>query len=135
MRASLQEPFPITPFYDEPELHLQNCFARESPPLWTAKRITYTNATLGIPSFGVGPDKGIRLDVDIYSEQTGVWSTCGIQISRDPFNVPNETLSTSCYGSSQEGRPNPTILSFDPRTLQLELNQTWYCDEDQGRKP
>ncbi len=72
--------------------------------------------------------------VIITNDHTGYTASCGGVLSG--VDGP-QTLN--CQGQTTVRRPDlyqvGTVLQFDPKTFNLTVNQTWFCDDQDAAAP
>lgn len=140
IKGSLLSPVAITPVYAAgPAGHSDPGCAAAAKAGWTLFQPFYTNQTGDGVTAMPSQDFTALLTNTAMGYQVGCMSGADFGTGLDPTPVTGP-LTLVCAGaefqSSASGRYTiSTAATFDPRTSEFALNQTWYCDSASAAKP
>lgn len=132
VRGTLLSPVTLTPVYAAgPVGHdTPGCMAKSESPSWTLSKIYFVdqqgdgNTSMPMQS----------LILQVVNDATGYHAGCM------PANDPNNPAAITCagyeFGELGTDRYHmATTATFDPKTLEFSVNQTWYCDDVDPARP
>jgi hypothetical protein len=130
VKAGLLSPVKITPAYLPGPLghDTKGCTAQSRTPAWEVAATQINLRTIA------GNLQSGNAFVIIRNDHTGYTASCGGGLSDA---TGPQTLS--CQGQTAFRRPDQyqidTVLQFDPKSFNLTINQTWFCDDVDPAQP
>jgi hypothetical protein len=135
VKGSLIAPVEITPIYFEgPTGHdAPGCSAKSEAPKWKISSVAYSDAT----GDGIESVAQRSLSLVLINQGTGYDASCMAFGSPDS---PSDVLDLNCAGlefqSPTIGRySTSTQATYNVVTRQLNVTQSWYCDDQDPGRP